>query len=72
MSIDRQLDAYFEDRQTHPVVEVVPDNPCQDFAPEPGVSIISPPSDGGVAHRKSPAEPGLDAARALVEKLLRP
>lgn len=72
MSIDRQLDAYFEHRQTHPVVEVVPDHPCQDFTPAPGVSILARPARGVVAHMKSPADPGLEAARALVENVLRP
>ncbi|AGF73304.1 hypothetical protein A605_11530 [Corynebacterium halotolerans YIM 70093 = DSM 44683] len=72
MSIDRYVDTYFADRGTGPVVEVVPDHACQEFAPGPGVSIFASGSAGDENHHASTNTSVLESARTLVHELLRP
>ena len=72
MSIDRYVDAYFADRDAGPVVEVVPDHACQEFAPARGVSIFASDPTGDENHHDSTDTVTLEGARTLVDELLRP
>lgn len=70
MSIDRILDDFYERRGIVPQADVVPDHACQVFAPAPVTDV--PDSDvSGDGHRTADPEGELDAARGVVEKLLR-